>query len=530
MPPKGTHGSVPMSKKKKSEGTTAELIDISKPVSDENIELGDSIPVVKLNKIDSPHRSKVIPSSDTWGRTVPDEDTRVAAEVLQPLNKQQPGVGHHLCLTQSTPPGEAESFKGGGLMKNIRESVKRHKMHNSPISQPPAPITPTGLILTITVGILPPAKVLAVDLTNATLREGSPNLLKVTTKFIGWKTTNESTHSHDADHRSGPKDSTVPSSRRGVSATCSSVPGSSGGAAGGSGQGPGKPKQEVAHLAMVVSDDNEFTDDPHQIIPTEMVFTVPAFPKENFEGLDEGYLLPAEVTAFRGIYYHESGDVQPSYTGAFPFDYPLDCQGHVASKLHSGTAAYSSYIGLILTRIVYPKQEDPAVPIDQYGYFDIISMIPPITNHGIWGCLHFLLLVSNVFLCCYDSGTFLSHLTEGGYGFNVLGSPGIDMYQMYIVAPMVKAGMTYVGVGLIYKPHGLFAGGIKRCATFLRTFFDRCESEVDVAPSQAYFLWKRRGVGPLFHPMPTWICANSIITCPGMIDKEGADMVGVHSS
>ena len=103
----------------------------------------------------------VIPSSDTRGWTVPDEEARDAAEVLQTLNKQQPGAGHHLCFTQSTPPGEAEYFKGGGLMRNIRKSVKRHKMCNSPVSQPPTPITPAGLILTKTVGILPPAKVLA---------------------------------------------------------------------------------------------------------------------------------------------------------------------------------------------------------------------------------------------------------------------------------------------------------------------------------------------------------------------------------
>ena len=192
------------------------------------------------------------------------------------------------------------------------------------------------------------------------------------------------------------------------------------------------------------------------------------------------------MTAFRGIYYHESGDVRLGYTGASPFYYPLDHQGHVASKLNSGTAPYSSYIGLILTGVVHPQQEDPVVPINQYGYFDIISMIPPITNHSIWGCLHFLPLLSNIFLVHYDSGTYLSHLTEGGYGFNVPGSQGIDMYQMYIVAPMVKAGMTYIGVGLIYKPHSLFAGGIERCAMFLRTFFNRCESEVDVALSQAY--------------------------------------------
>ena len=122
-------------------------------------------------------------------------------------------------------------------------------MHNSPISQLPTPITPAGSILTITVGIL-----LAEDLTKATLREGSPNVLKVTPKFMGWKTTNESAHSHDADHWSGPKDNTAPSSRPGVSATCSSALGCGGGVAGGSSQGPGEPKQEVAHLTVVVSD------------------------------------------------------------------------------------------------------------------------------------------------------------------------------------------------------------------------------------------------------------------------------------
>ena len=86
--------------------------------------------------------------------------------------------------------------------------------------------------------------------------------------------------------------------RLGVSATRSSAPGSSGGIVGSSSQGPNELKQEVAHLAMVVSDDDEFTDDPHQIIPTENVFSVPAIPRENLKGFDEGYLLPAEVTAF----------------------------------------------------------------------------------------------------------------------------------------------------------------------------------------------------------------------------------------
>ena len=403
-------------------------------------------------------------------------------------------------------------------------------MCSSPVSQLLTPVTPAGSILTITVGILPPARVVAEDLTKAMLKEGSLNLLKVASKYISRKATSESTSSQGAGHGSGSKDNTASSSKPVAPATHSSAHGSSGDTAGGSGQVPNEPRQGVAHLAMVVSDDDEFTDDPHQVIPTEDVFTIPAFPRGDLNGFNEGYLFPVELAAFRGIYYNKSGDVRPGYTGASPFDYPLDHQGHTALKLHLGTVACSSYIGLISTGIVYPQQRDPDIQIDQCSYFDIIGSVHPIANNGIWGCLHFLPLVSNIFLAHYNSGTFLSHLTDGGYGFDTLGSPGIDMYQMYIVAPMVKAGMTYVGVGLVYKPHCLFAGDVKRCAIFLRTFFNRCESDIDVAPSQAYFLQKRRGVGPLCHPMPTWICVDSIIPCPGVIDKEGADTVGVHSS
>ena len=114
-----------------------------------------------------------------------------------------------------------------------------------------------------------------------------------------------------------------------------------------------------------------------------MPFALPYLPRQNLEGFNHGYLLPVEVTGFRDTYYHESGDVRPGYTGASPWDYPLDHQGHVASKLHSGIAAYSSYIGLVLTGVMYPQQEDPDIKINQYSYFDIIGTVPPPNHHGI---------------------------------------------------------------------------------------------------------------------------------------------------
>ena len=109
-------------------------------------------------------------------------------------------------------------------------------------------------------------------------------------------------------------------------------------------------------MALVISDDDEFADDPHQIIPTEDALALPYLPRQNLEGFDFGYLLPAEVTGFQGTYYHKSGDVRPSYTGASPWDYPLDHQGHMALRLHSSVAAYSSYIGLVSTGSLSPTR------------------------------------------------------------------------------------------------------------------------------------------------------------------------------
>ena len=146
-----------------------------------------------------------------------------------------------------------------------------------------------------------------------------------------------------------------------------------------------EPRQNVSHLAMYILDEDEFTDDPHQIKPIEDAFVLPYIPRQGFEGFDHGYVLPAEI---QGTYYQVSGDIKPGYTSAYPWGHPLDHQGNVALKLHFGVTANSSYIGLVLTRIVYPQQEDPNIRINQYNYFDIIASVPPPNHHSIWGCLH----------------------------------------------------------------------------------------------------------------------------------------------
>ena len=49
---------------------------------------------------------------------------------------------------------------------------------------------------------------------------------------------------------------------------------------------------------MYISVDDDFVDDPHQIIPIEDAFVLSYLPRQNLKGFNHGYLLPVEVTGF----------------------------------------------------------------------------------------------------------------------------------------------------------------------------------------------------------------------------------------
>ena len=85
-------------------------------------------------------------------------------------------------------------------------------------------------------------------------------------------------------------------------------------------------------------------------------------------------------------------------------------------------------IHLIALSILFSQKKEIGHGFDELHYFNVVGTVPHPDAHGIWGSLHFLLLVSNVFLSCYDSRTFLSHITAGEYGFDIIGLPCIDIY------------------------------------------------------------------------------------------------------
>ena len=133
-------------KTKKSECTAPEVIDITKPGSDEaNIqlrhakdqELQDSIlpsetsPVVELDKIDSAEGGGDMLPPDAPGPIIPtyapDEETRAATETPKVLQRQQPTAGLPEGSSLLSPPGVADYFEVEGLMQtvcNLKEDGK----------------------------------------------------------------------------------------------------------------------------------------------------------------------------------------------------------------------------------------------------------------------------------------------------------------------------------------------------------------------------------------------------------------------
>ena len=167
---------------------------------------------------------------------------------------------------------------------------------------------------------------------------------------------------------------------------------------------PSGEQQGTSQVTVVVLDESDFAPDIHQVILSEPCYGLPLVAKDG-GGSELNYSEAVQVQDFQGIYYFKSGCLRPGYTNSMPYDHPLDRQGHIASVLHSGTAAYSSYIGLVASGIsITTRVENRDI---HHQYFDIVGTIPGQDNHNFWGSLHFLPLVSNVFLPRYDSGTFL---------------------------------------------------------------------------------------------------------------------------
>ena len=116
-------------------------------------------------------------------------------------------------------------------METVRQSHKRWKDRCAPVTQQSVPDIPAGLITTISVGIIPPARVVADVLTKTNLREGSPNILMMASSSVGKQETSELMDSRSAGRLSGAENNQPSSSKPRASSMHSSRSSPSGGAA-----------------------------------------------------------------------------------------------------------------------------------------------------------------------------------------------------------------------------------------------------------------------------------------------------------
>ena len=145
-----------------------------------------------------------------------------------------------------------------------------------------------------------------------------------------------------------------------------------------------------------------------------------------------------------------------------------------------------------------------------------------------WGGLHFLPLITTVFLFHHEKNSFVSQLDGSVFGFDrckgtilfddqmdVRGVASTDPYQAESASsPIVKGGFWYVGVDLVFKPATIAAGCITKCKMFLNSFFSSCGDLPDMEPREVYLLRKCWDVEPLSQPLPTWTCLDLLTLNP----------------
>ena len=242
----------------------------------------DFSPVVELGRVGSTSGEVDMPQPSYQSINVTCitcEETRTSAETLKSFREaEDPAV----IYSTRTSPGEASHFKGTGLMDNIRNSARRQKKFCSHvIMQQMAVNTPASSITAVPIQHIPWAKVVAEDLINLQSRWGSPNAFVVAASDTGRRVMSQSTSSQGKGETTSEKNKPWPplESRALVDIT-GSTGGGSGGAAGGDGEEPHNPKPWTSELTPIISEESEFADDPHQVIPTKDCYGLPLIQRQ----------------------------------------------------------------------------------------------------------------------------------------------------------------------------------------------------------------------------------------------------------
>ena len=131
---------------------------------------------------------------------------------------------------------------------------------------------------------IPQAKVVTEDLISLQSRWGLSNALVVAASDTGRRVTSQSTSSHGKGETSSEKNEPQPPLESRALADITDITGSTGGGSGGAARGDGEephdPKPGISQLTLIISEEREFADDLHQVIPTEDCYGLPLIQRQ----------------------------------------------------------------------------------------------------------------------------------------------------------------------------------------------------------------------------------------------------------
>ena len=163
-----------------------------------------------------------------------------------------------------------------------------------------------------------------------------------------------------------------------------------------------------------ITEDN----DPHSEILSNDSFAKP-------EG---GYLVPYVLENFEGLFLSKPGAPGILTCGYFCTslrDHPLHCQGHSYTEGSEKVGMYPTRLGLVETGVGYTEtvhivrrgKEKFCTAVRKYNDLFMQSGYQAAAM-DTWGGLHFLPLITTVFLSHHKKNSFVNQLDSGMFGFD----------------------------------------------------------------------------------------------------------------
>ena len=200
----------------------------------------------------------------------------------------------------------------------------------------------------------------------------------------------------------------------------------------------------------------------------------------------------------------------------------------------SQTASTPNRVGVMSTGLEVPVPaliegaNQPIYQCDSMKFQDNVSLVARVIPKefvSIYGNLHFLLLITNLFLPRVTLEVFNTLLQQWAFGDPIPDYHTPNLYESYLVTPVIVGGIQFLGVAVIRKSYNLPTRDANDCVGFLQGFtswwMNHAESQEESRSAMAFLMSKISGHGLSPYLLLSWIVVPSCIVGDGLQLKSG---------